>query len=68
MGARLSRQVERFRRIQEITISARCLGSAALDLCYVASGHADGFWEDGLNSWDMAAGVPRHSGGLGSVA
>ena len=56
-GEQLSRQVERFRRIQEITLSVRRLGSAALDLCYVASGRADGFWEDGLSSWDMAAGV-----------
>ena len=56
-GEQLSRQVERFRRIQEITLSVRRLGSAALDLCCVASGRADGFWEDGLNSWDMAAGA-----------
>jgi myo-inositol-1(or 4)-monophosphatase len=32
-------------------------GSAALDLSYVACGRFDGFWEDGLNSWDIAAGV-----------
>lgn len=32
-------------------------GSAALDLAYVASGRFDGFWEDGLNAWDLAAGV-----------
>src|SRR3954452_4431080 len=32
-------------------------GSAALDLAYVACGRFDGFWEDGLNAWDMAAGV-----------
>jgi myo-inositol-1(or 4)-monophosphatase len=32
-------------------------GSAALDLAYVACGRFDGFWEDGLNSWDIAAGV-----------
>ena len=35
----------------------RRLGSAALDLCYVAAGRFDGFWEDGLQAWDMAAGV-----------
>lgn len=34
----------------------RC-GSAALDLCYVACGRFDGFWELSLNSWDMAAGA-----------
>ena len=32
-------------------------GSAAIDLAYVACGRFDGFWEDGLNPWDVAAGV-----------
>lgn len=32
-------------------------GSAALDLAYVACGRFDGFWEDGLKPWDIAAGV-----------
>ena len=32
-------------------------GSAAIDLAYVACGRFDGFWEDGLNAWDTAAGV-----------
>jgi myo-inositol-1(or 4)-monophosphatase len=32
-------------------------GSAALDLAYVACGKFDGFWEEGLNPWDVAAGV-----------
>ena len=35
----------------------RRAGAAANDLCYVACGRLDGFWEFGLNSWDMAAGV-----------
>lgn len=35
----------------------RRLGSAALDLCFVASGSYDGFWERGLQRWDMAAGI-----------
>ncbi len=35
----------------------RRLGSAALDLAYIASGRFDGFWEVNLNPWDMAAGV-----------
>ena len=41
-------------------------GSAALDLCYVASGRYDGFWEMGLNPWDTAAGVliAREAGGI----
>jgi myo-inositol-1(or 4)-monophosphatase len=32
-------------------------GSAAIDLAYVACGRFDGFWEDGLNTWDIAAGA-----------
>ena len=32
-------------------------GSAAIDLCYVAAGRFDGFWEQGLNPWDTAAGI-----------
>jgi len=32
-------------------------GSAAIDLAYVACGRFDGFWEDGLNAWDVAAGI-----------
>jgi myo-inositol-1(or 4)-monophosphatase len=35
----------------------RRLGSAALDMAYVAAGRLDGFWESGLNPWDAAAGV-----------
>ena len=35
----------------------RRLGSAALDLCYVAAGRMDGFWELFLNPWDLAAGA-----------
>ena len=32
-------------------------GSAALDLAYVAAGRYDGYWERGLNAWDVAAGI-----------
>jgi len=43
----------------------RRLGSAALDLCYVAAGRMDGFWEEDLKPWDTAAGVVivREAGG-----
>lgn len=43
----------------------RRTGSAALDLCYVAAGRFDGFWEVKLKPWDMAAGVVilQESGG-----
>ncbi len=37
--------------------AVRRLGSAALDLCYVAAGRMDGFWESDLKPWDIAAGA-----------
>ncbi len=37
--------------------AVRRLGSAALDLCYIASGRMDGFWEQDLKPWDVAAGA-----------
>jgi myo-inositol-1(or 4)-monophosphatase len=44
----------------------RRMGSAALDLAYVAAGRLDGFWERRLNAWDIAAGVllVREAGGM----
>jgi myo-inositol-1(or 4)-monophosphatase len=43
----------------------RRAGSAAIDLCYVAAGRVDGFWEEGLKPWDTAAGtiVLKEAGG-----
>src|SRR5438477_322460 len=37
--------------------AVRRLGSAALDLCYVAAGRLDGFWESDLKPWDIAGGA-----------
>jgi len=44
----------------------RRAGSAALDMAYVAAGRLDGYWESGLNAWDLAAGalIVREAGGL----
>ncbi len=39
------------------TRGVRRTGAAAVDLAYVASGRIDGYWERGLSSWDLAAGV-----------
>ncbi len=41
-------------------------GSAALDLAYVACGRLDAYWESGLKSWDIAAGIilVREAGGM----
>lgn len=43
----------------------RRLGSAALDLCYVAAGRLDGYWEKDLKTWDVMAGmlIAREAGG-----
>jgi len=46
-----------FRRFLKTAQAIRRGGSAALDLCYVACGRFDGFWEESLSPWDMAAGV-----------
>ena len=46
----------RFENMLNAAIGVRRLGSAALDLCYVACGRLDGFWEEHLNPWDTAAG------------
>jgi len=40
-----------------VSIPIRKLGSAALDMAYVAAGRSDGFWQRNLNYWDIAAGI-----------
>lgn len=47
----------RFNRIAQATMGHRRYGSAALDLCLVAEGQVDLFWEQELNLYDIAAGV-----------
>ncbi len=48
------------------TAGIRRYGAAALDLAYVAAGRYDGFWENGLQPWDVAAGLllVREAGGF----
>lgn len=55
-----------FKDICQKTAGIRRPGSAALDLCYVACGRVDAFWELGLAPWDMAAGalIVQEAGGL----
>lgn len=48
---------ERFTAFLRVARAVRRLGSAAIDMCYVAEGVFDGFWEVSLNPWDMAAGI-----------
>lgn len=51
------RQARLFEKFVLRSRAVRRLGSAAIDLCYVAAGLFDGFWEFGLRPWDIAAGV-----------
>lgn len=52
-------------RMMPEVAGVRRLGAAALDLAYVAAGRMDGFWEEGLHPWDVAAGavIIREAGG-----
>ena len=46
-----------FKSFTHKTQGVRRLGSAAIDLCHVATGQVDGFWEFDLKPWDTAAGI-----------
>lgn len=54
-----------FFHMTHVSQGVRRIGSAAIDLAYVAAGRLDGYWEKGLKPWDMAAGVVllREAGG-----
>ena len=49
--------INHFTKMLKMGLPIRRLGSAALDLCYVACGRFDGFWEVTLHPWDVAAGI-----------
>ena len=49
--------LENYARFSLVSQGVRRLGSAALDLCYVAAGRFEGFWETSLHAWDVAAGA-----------
>jgi myo-inositol-1(or 4)-monophosphatase len=63
---RLPEYLTQFDRVLRNTAGIRRAGSAALDLCHVASGFFDGFWELSLQPWDIAAGalIVREAGGV----
>lgn len=60
----LDNNLERFGRIAQNTTGQRRFGSAAMDLCLVADGQVDAFWEQELNLYDVAAGalIAREAG------
>lgn len=58
------------RRVMTMARDLRRMGSAAIDLAYVAAGRLDGFFERGLNPWDFAAGailVQQAGGAVGRL-
>jgi len=63
--SRMDVYLKMLRAVMIETAGVRRPGSAALDLCYLAAGRVDGFWELGLNKWDVAAGtlIIREAGG-----
>ncbi len=65
-GSYLDTYMKMMKAMIEQTAGLRRPGAAALDLAYVAAGFYDGFWEVGLNAWDVAAGslLIQEAGGL----
>jgi myo-inositol-1(or 4)-monophosphatase len=61
----LDRYMDMLRAVMQESAGVRRPGSAALDLCYVAAGRVDAFFEFGLSKWDIAAGalMIREAGG-----
>ena len=58
--------LDHYARFSLLSQGVRRLGSAALDLSYVACGRLDGFWELRLSPWDVAAGglIAQEAGGV----
>lgn len=65
-GDNFKRYMKMFELVMQSCAGVRRPGAAALDLCYVAAGYYDGFFETGLNPWDVAAGslIITEAGGL----
>jgi|GEM_PF-8253 len=65
-GDNFQRYLKMFETVMQSCAGLRRPGAAALDLCYVAAGWYDGFFETGLSPWDMAAGslIVTEAGGL----
>ena len=64
--SRLDQYLEQFARVARATSGIRRPGAAAIDLADVAAGRFDGFWEQRLSAWDIAAGplLIREAGGV----
>jgi myo-inositol-1(or 4)-monophosphatase len=65
-GDNFKRYLKMFEEVMQSCAGVRRPGAASLDLCYVAAGYYDGFFETGLSPWDVAAGslMVTEAGGL----
>ena len=61
-----ARYIAELNAVSSVAPMVRRFGAAALDLCYIAAGRIDGFWERGLKPWDIAAGslILKEAGGF----
>ncbi|MGH1398312.1 MAG: inositol monophosphatase family protein [Alphaproteobacteria bacterium] len=60
------RFLQEYKAVLNVSPGLRRFGAAALDLCYVAAGRFEGFWERDLKAWDIAAGylIVKEAGGF----
>ncbi|MBM10390.1 MAG: inositol monophosphatase [Magnetovibrio sp.] len=58
--------IRQLEKMMAVSAGVRRFGAASLDLAYLATGRYDGFWEQGLSAWDIAAGIliVREAGGI----
>jgi myo-inositol-1(or 4)-monophosphatase len=65
----LPASLQDFARLAPVCAGVRSWGSAALNMAYVAAGRFDGYWERGVQPWDIAAGLVlvREAGGMVSA-
>ena len=65
-GNKWSANMELFKQLTDKTQGVRRLGAAAIDLCHVATGKVEGYWEFDIKPWDISAGIliVQEAGGL----
>ena len=63
-----NREVVEVEGVRLLRLKRRKVGSAALDLCFVACGWLDGFWERHIKSWDLVAGAAILTAAGGQVS
>lgn len=54
-SGKFERNLRNFAHLSRYSLGVRRMGCAALELCYVACGRVDAYWEQGINAWDIAA-------------